>query len=875
MEVGGGFHYPDRKLKLFSTTPCILQDEFRETNFQGRIQQRMSSLPIIEYRDSIINSLHSGNRLIVRAPTGSGKSTQIPQMLLDAGFIEDEIIVLQPRRLAARMLSTRVAFERGTQVGQEIGFQTRFESVVSKETRVKFITEGILPRMLLSDRNLSGVSVVIFDEFHERSLTVDLGLALIRNLQETSRSDLKLVVMSATLDTGPVVEYLPGASVIESQGRTWPVSIQYFSQSSGKDPSIAATEATVSLIKSGAEGDILIFMPGFYEIRKTVSLLSEARFGEPVQVSMLYGDLASDLQRQVMEPGDKRKIIVATNIAETSLTIPGVRHVIDSGLARINRYDSVRGFNTLYVEKIGIDSADQRSGRAGRVAPGTCVRLWSLNDHSSRARRTPPEILRVDLAETVLQLKMLGYADIAAFPWLEPPPAQSVNAAMTLLEEIGAILWGELTEYGKRMVEFPMHPRLARLLLESDDRGVVRLGALACAILSERPAYSGLPDVPDHITKQCEGNDFALTGYIIDKVVESGFDGGLCRKWNVNISAVRQIIRTEAYFLQICRRKGMKTRDSGYDSHLLSQAILVAYADRLARRRDQGTLLCELSQGRRGELSKDSLARGSRLLVATSVNELKSKSQSTPRTVLSLACAINEEWLYELFPYSFVTETGLVWNSIRGAVESRIRTVCLGLIIEEKTEGNPDPEKAGEVLAETIIDKKLSLAGWSNEVQEYISRVQWASEIFPEQAFPAFNDDDNRLVMHELCRNEWRYAKVREKPVLPIVKEMLSFEQQRFLDSTVPQFVHNKKGRKLRISYVPGQAPVIRARIQELYDMPSTPYIAKGRIAVKVEILAPNNRPVQITDDLESFWRVHYPELKKTLSRRYPRHEWR
>jgi ATP-dependent helicase HrpB len=833
------------------------------------------SLPILEYRDRIIGALENGNRLIIKAPTGSGKSTQVPQILLDSGNVDGTILVLQPRRLAARMLATRVAFERGSEPGQEIGFQTRFETVTSESTRVRFITEGILPRMLLSDRNLSGVSVVIFDEFHERSLTVDLGLALIRNLQESSRPDLKLVVMSATLETGPIVEYLPGASVINSEGWTFPVSIQYFPGEQGKPWELAAG-AAFQLVKSGAEGDILVFMPGVYEIRKTVSSLQEVRFGEPVDISMLYGDLPSDRQRQVMEQRTRRKIIVATNIAETSLTIPGVRHVIDSGLARINRYDPVRGFNTLYVEKIALDSAAQRSGRAGREAPGICIRLWSQTDQRSRSRRTQPEIFRVDLAETVLQLKMLGFADPVSFPWIESPEDQSIKAATEFLKQIDAIdKEGKITEKGKRLGEFPMHPRLAALLLESYNRGVVRKGALACAILSERPAFSGIPDVPDEILKQCEGSDFALMEYVINRVAESGFDPGLCRKWNVNISSVQQILRTEAYFLQICRKKGMHTRNMVSGSQPLSVAILAAYSDRLARRRDQGTLLCELSNNRRGELSKESLARGSRLLVAASINELKSKSQSTPRTVLTLACGVREEWLEELFPDDIVIKTELVWNSINQAVESRTRTVCLGVTIDEKVDQNADPEKAGEVLAENIIKRKLPLAGWDNEVQDYIMRCRWLGEIFPEMGFPGFGDEDYGLIVHELCKDESRYSKVKDKPVLHIVKSLLSHEQQRIIETAAPQFVLNKAGRKLRITYKAGSAPVIRARIQELFDMNSSPRVANGRVAVKVEILAPNMRPVQVTEDLENFWKVHYPELKKSLSRRYPKHQWR
>ena len=833
-----------------------------------------TTLPIFEMQNAIEHALHSSNRLIIRAPTGSGKSTQIPQMLLNV-CTTGTILVLQPRRLAARMLCMRVAFEHGGEAGEEIGYQTRFETVVSEGTRVRFITEGILPRMLLSNPTLKGIAAVVFDEFHERSLTVDLGLALVRTLQEKFRPDLKLVVMSATLDTGPVAAYLPGAEIIESQGRTFPVNIQYITGAARQESWIAAISAVTTLIRNGALGDILIFMPGVYEIRKTVASLREMALGEQIEVLMLYGDLPVEQQRRVMEPNQRRKVIVSTNISETSVTIPGVRHVIDSGFARVNRYDAVRGFNTLYVERISVDSADQRAGRAGREAPGTCIRLWTVHDHASRSQRTVPEILRVDLAETVLQLKMLGFSDIEHFPWIEPPAHQTVEAAGTLLQELGALdPNGAITSDGKKMAELPMHPRLARLLLESSIRGIPAQGAFAAAILSERPVLMGEPDIHRDVLKSCAGSDFALLFYVVRQVVNSNFDPELLRKLNVNGSAVRQLLRTEAYFLQVCRKRGMHTRDRNDDPQLLSKAILLAYADRVAKRRDQGTLLCELRDGRKGELSKESLARGTPLFVATTIRELKSRQQTSPRTVLSLACGITETWLAELFPDKWSEQTIYWWNSVRGVVEAKRVRSCLGITIEEFSEPNPDREKAGEVLAQTIIEKKLSLTGWNTEVHEYISRVQWLQEQFPEKELPSFDQTDYEIIIHELCRSESRYEHVRAKPVIGLIREMLSFEQRSFVEQAAPAFLNNPDGRRMKVVYQKGHAPVIRARIQDLYGMKETPRIAQGRAAVVIEILAPNMRPVQVTDDLERFWNVHYPELKKALSRRYPKHKW-
>lgn len=836
----------------------------------------MSTLPIFSIREQFLSALNICNRVIIKAPTGSGKSTQIPQILLDSGLVDGEILVLEPRRLAARMLANRVAAERGGTVGGETGFQTRYETMVSSQTRIRFITEGILPRLMLSDRLLKPISAVIFDEFHERSLTVDIGLALIRQLQQNFRPDLKLIVMSATLSGEMLEEYLMGAQTIVSEGRTFPVSVHHLTSAAKDAPWDGAAEAVRYLIGKQCDGDILIFMPGIYEIRKTAQLLKETSFGEPLQVMMLYGDLSAELQQQVMEPGIRRKIIVATNIAETSLTIPGVRHVVDSGLARINRYDQSRGFNTLYVEKISIDSADQRAGRAGREAPGSCIRLWSVSDHHGRACRTAPEISRVDLSEAVLQLKMLGFDDIRNFPWLESPEPLSIHAALELLQTVGAMdADGQLTKNGRAMAELPMHPRLGRLLIEASMRGVTKQGALAAALLTERPLFIGSPEFPEEIVSQSAGSDFEGIRLLINRIIQSRFDPALCAKYNINISALRQILRTEAYYLQICRKRGLYKQDNDAGPHLLSQAVLMAYNDRLARRRDKGTLQCELAHGKRGDLDKDSLARKEQLLVITTVRELKSRQQTTPRVVLSLACSVDEGWLKECFPQRWQSISEYVWNTIRQAVEVKEQTVCCGVVIQENICIHPDVEKAGEVLAQNLIDRKLPLNGWGTDVHDYINRLQWLSTQFPERSLPSFGTEERELVIHELCRGEFRYDAVKDKPLIGFIKELLSWEQQRLVETLAPQVIVTPKGRKLKIIYKADQKPVIRARIQELFDLKATPRIAEGRVGVVLEILAPNMRPVQITEDFEGFWNNHYPELRKTLSRRYPKHEWR
>jgi ATP-dependent helicase HrpB len=797
-------------------------------------------------------------------------------MLLDSGLFTGRILVLQPRRLAARMLAARVAEERNGALGEEIGFHTRFETLATSRTRVCFITEGILPRMMLTDKNLDGVSAVIFDEFHERNLATDIGLALARDLQRTSRPDLALIVMSATIDAGPVGEYLGNALVIESAGRRYPIDIRYSAAPAKTSVWDSAAEAVRTLIREGAHGDIVVFMPGAYEIRRTVEAISACVRSEPVTVLPLYGDLPANRQRQVMEPSAaKRKIIVATNIAETSLTIPGVRHVVDSGLARVNRFDPARGFNTLFTEPVGTDSADQRAGRAGREAAGTCMRLWSVANQGGRSSRTTPEVLRVDLAETLLTLQMLGYRSSQGFPWFETPGETALRAAQSLLVLLGACDDdGSLTDAGKEMSAFPMHPRLARLLIEAGKRGAVRLATFAAALLSERSALAGKPDYPEEAYCHEISSDFYGQYCLFEKIRASGFDPAVCQRLAVNAGAARTVLRTQALFLSHCRRFGMHSRDSENAPYILAESLLLAYPDHLAVRKDKATLICNLRDNRRGELARESLARSADVLVSADIREIKDHKQGI-KTILSLATEIRRQWLTEHFSSQWRTESVLEWNGTAQAVENRVRTWCLGVVLEEKSGTDIDVSRASALLADTIIEKGLALCGWDQAAVEWINRVRWVAEQFPDQDLPRFTDEDKKLVVHGMCEGEFRYSRVKDKPALPFLHELVNGQQLGFVEAMAPVAIMLPSGRKLRIAYEPGSQPRGRARIQDLYGLSSTPRVAQNRASVLIEVLAPNNRPVQITDDLSRFWKVHYPDIKKTLSRRYPRHEWR
>ncbi len=449
----------------------------------------MERLPIYELENAIVSELRAQPRLILQAPTGSGKSTQVPQMLLDHGLLgEGEVVILQPRRLAARLLAARVASERKGRLGEEVGYQIRFENVVSKRTRIRFVTEGILLRQLIQDPELRRVSAILFDEFHERHLYGDITLARALRLQETTRPDLKVVVMSATIDAGALEDFLAPCRLLTSSGRQHPVAIEYLERPVRSDDyaiwDLAADE--LARVARSTEGDALIFMPGKYEITRTLAAVRASRVSGEFVALPLYGELTPAEQDAALARYDKRKAIIATNVAETSLTIEGVRVVIDGGLARIARYDSRRGINTLLIEKISRASADQRAGRAGRTAPGHCLRLWTEREHLERAAQELPEVKRLDLAEVVLTLKASGVENIAQFRWLEPPEPRALERAEQLLADLGAVTDGGITALGRRMLAFPVHPRYARMLLAAEEQGCVRAIALIAAVTQGR-----------------------------------------------------------------------------------------------------------------------------------------------------------------------------------------------------------------------------------------------------------------------------------------------------------------------------------------------------------------------------------------------------
>jgi len=840
-------------------------------------------LPIFELEAALVAALARDARLVLQAPTGSGKSTQVPQMLLDNGLLgEGEVVVLQPRRLATRMLAARVAQERGCRLGDEVGFQIRFDKVTSARTRIRFVTEGVLLRQMLNDPGLRGVSAILFDEFHERHLYGDITLARALDLQAAHRPDLKLVVMSATLDTAGLERYLAPCATLQSEGRTFPVDILYLPRPVRADQTAVWDIAVDELERLApcTEGDVLIFMPGAYEISRTIGAIRASRVGGQFVALPLHGELPVADQDAAIARHPKRKVIVSTNVAETSLTIDGVRVVIDAGLARIARFDPYRGINTLLVEKISRASADQRAGRAGRTAPGVALRLWSEREHFERAPQELPEEKRFDLTEDILTLKASGVEDVAAFRWLEAPEPRSLERAETLLRDLGALdeATGIITELGRRMLAFPLHPRYSRMLLAAEEYGCVRDVALVAALTQGRNLLRRGGNETDDARDRALGEDHASDLFLMMRAwrMASGNDG-IARSLGVNGIAAREAGQLFEQFLKIAKGEGLSVSDrtspETSTDEAVAKCVLAGFPDQVAVRLDSGTLRCALVHGRRGVLARESVVRDAPLFVAGEVREISGKDGV--QTLLSLATAIREEWLRELFPEAFSEHVEVFYEKTLRRVMARRETRFRDLVLASGQTDKVPPSEAAALLAREVLAGNCPLANWDHAVDQWIVRLNRLGEWMPELGLPALGQEDREALIEQLCYGAATYKEIKERAVWPVIKSWLSPQQEAMLETFAPERLEMPNGRRFKVTYEASGPPVVGIRIQDLYGVEQSLVIAAGRVPVTIQVLAPNHRPIQVTQNLATFWRESYPKIKQELQRRYPRHVWK
>jgi len=838
-----------------------------------------SCLPIFELEAKILAALATIPRLILQAPTGSGKSTQVPQILLDHGLAGDgQIVVLQPRRLPTRLLAARIAQERDTALGKEVGYQIRLDNVTSQETRIRFVTEGILLRQMVSDPELSGISTIIFDEFHERHLYSDIALARALEIQEQRRPNLQLIVMSATLDTDQLQSYLSPCTVLTSAGRTFPVEIEYLKRQVVDEPPWELAADALAQADNDS-GDVLIFMPGAYEIARTIEEIKRSRFDGIVLP--LHGDLSARAQDAAVASYNKRKVVVSTNVAETSLTIDGITLVIDSGLAKIARYDPHRGINTLITEKISRASADQRAGRGGRTAPGHCIRLWSERDHLNRRPQDLPEVKRLDLAEVILNLKASGVTDITRFRWLEKPDARSLSRANELLTDLGAIDRSseKVTLLGTRMLSFPVHPRYSRMLLMAHELGCVSTVALIAALTQERSLLRKAENKQmEHDRELLLGAEAESDFFVLIRAWLYAHQHGAeqARRLGIRYAVAQQVGHLFGQFLEIARAEHLDTagQPDDFNAESLGKCLLVGFSDHLSRRLDAGTLRSDLVHNRRGVLARESAVQKSPLFVAAEIREVQGRGEEL-LILLSLATAVREEWLRELYPDDFQDRHTEYYDAALRRVIGRIDLIFRDLLLHSRRTDPRGDDTTARVLAAEVIGGRCSLDHWDHEVDQWITRLNCLHDWCPELELPEIDEEARRYLLSQLCEGATTYREIKERSVWPVVKGWVPAAQVPLIDRLAPARYELPGGKRLKLQYTRGQSPVLSARIQDLYGVEQSLKICAGRIPILIHVLAPNNRPVQVTQELTTFWRESYPKLKLELQRKYPKHEWR
>jgi ATP-dependent helicase HrpB len=836
-----------------------------------------SGLPIDAALPALTAALRAGTSAVLHAPPGAGKSTVVPLALLEEPWVAGRrLILLEPRRLAARAVAQRMAATLGERVGETVGYRMRLETRVSRATRLEVITEGVLTRILQSDPALEGVAGVIFDEFHERSLQADLGLALTLDARLNLSPELRVLVMSATLDVEAVSKLLGDAPVIGAAGKLHPVEIRHLGvgapllpgeprhasrapRAAGQTPEHVVAHA-VQRALAEEHGDVLVFLPGAGEIRRVERLLEEAALGG-VRVLPLFGELAPAAQDAALAASHagERRVVLATNIAETSLTIEGIGVVVDSGLVRRARFDPSSGMGRLETQRISRASAEQRCGRAGRLAPGVCYRIWSAGAHEALAAFTPPEILEADLAPLALELASWGANDAHALRWLDPPPDALIGSARDLLKRLGALdADGRIAAHGREMAELPVHPRLAHMLLKARDLRCAPLAADLSALLSERDLLRGADAGRDaDIRTRLE----ALQGTAARDVVDPG--------------AAQRARRASEQVLRLIRVSGKAAgRAETTDASRVGELLALAYPDRIGRRRPGGEARYALTSGRGAYFAEVQALGREELIVALDLDDRERDAR------IRLAAPLQRAALERHFSAQLVRSETVEWSSREQAVIAR-RTVRLdALVLEEQPLPRVPPEAALCEMVRGIRDLGVQSLPWTRETRELQGRIELVRRTLPESAreWPA-SDDAALLARIDEWLAPWLDGVTRKEQLARIALHdallaRLDYAHQRRLEELAPTHLAMPSGSRIRIDYLDESAPVVAVRLQEVFGLETTPRIAAGRVPVTFRLLSPAQRPVQVTKDLASFWRGAYAEVRKDLRGRYPKHYW-
>lgn len=805
------------------------------------------NFPVEDILSTLKEQLLLHRNVILQAPPGAGKSTVVPLKLIYEPWLQQKkIIMLQPRRLAARSVATRMAEVLGEKVGATVGYRIRFENVVGKDTRIEVVTEGILTRMLQNDNALEGIGLVIFDEFHERSLHADLALALCVQSQQLLRDDLRLLIMSATLDGEKISTVLKGAPIVTSVGKQYPVNLTYEAVDK-EEPIAVATSRMIKKALREQEGDLLVFLPGTGEIKRAQEILETDQVG--ASVFPLYGDMPFQKQQEALLPlsDGRRKVVLATSIAETSLTIEGITTVIDSGFSRTPRFDLRSGLTKLETVRVTRDAADQRAGRAGRLGPGVCYRLWAQATHQHLQPARQPEILEADLAPLMLELFNWG-ADVNELLWITPPPSGAVAQANELLKSLDAIEDNRITPRGKEILRLPTHPRLAHLLMSAHSEKEKSLAADIASLIEER----------DPLPKET-GADLALR-------IE------LLRKWRSGerVNADRNLLeRVEKNAAAWRRILTLKVDNSVFSDSEVGRLLMEAYPERIARQTEKFSARYKLANGRIGKLQDhDGLLQKPWLAIAA-------MDMGTNEGKIFSAAPVDEEDLL-----SFAKELeSVAWDSQRGMIAATLDKRIGALVLSSKPISKIDESLRIKTLCDALREEGLKLLGWDESQQQWQARVMSLRVWRPEEHWPDVTDgallqtSEAWLAPYLLDVN--KRSDFQRLDLNAIVTSILPWEQQQQFSKLTPTRLEVPSGSMIALEYqTDGSPPVMRVRLQEVFGLLETPTVNEGRTKIILHLLSPGYKPVQVTQDLKSFWNTTYHEVRKELRMRYPKHHW-
>jgi len=817
-----------------------------------------SGLPIDEILPALRAVLTSNRNAVVEAPPGAGKSTVVPIALLEEPWARGgKIIMLEPRRLATRAVAARMASTLGESPGETVGYRMRQETRAGKRTRIEVVTEGVFTRMLQSDPALEGVAAVLFDEFHERSLHADTGLAFALDSQENLNPELKLLVMSATLDGAAVAKLLGNAPVVTAAGRVHPVEVRYAGTGlpllpGGRDSPELVVLRVIKRALAEAPGDVLVFLPGAGEIRRVQGILGD--LGNDVDVLPLYGELAAADQDAALKPAKpgRRKIVLATNIAETSLTIDGVRIVVDSGIERRSLFDPSSGMNRLEVQRISRASAEQRAGRAGRTAPGVCFRLWGEGAERSLAAYAPPEVCVADLAPLALDLAVWG-TQASALRWLDPPPAATLASARDLLHGLGALdEAGKVTSHGRAMQEFPAHPRLAHMLLKARELRAAPLAAEIAALLSDRDVLR------------------SRGGRERDSDIRTRLEVMQRQGPDVDRGTIERVRRAQRSFLQLL---GLDTSQSPGDPSDAGVLLAHAYPDRIGRRRAGPEGRYQLANGR-GALFETAESVGRQeFIVAVDLDDREREAR------IRLAIPLAKEELLEQFADRLLRADELVWDERTEAVIAR-RVIRLDeLLIEEKPLNDVPRDASAAAMLAGVRSLGIDALPWDDDSRDFLARCEFVRKLprgdladWPEVTKEALAQD--LAWLEPFLDGITRRSQLTRLPLMDALRARLTYEQQRKLEELAPTHIGLPTGSRVRIDYLDDNAPIASMRMQEVFGLAATPRIGGGTVPVTFTLLSPGRKPLQITRDLASFWKNAYVEVRKDMRGRYPRHYW-